>query len=79
MDESAMAAAGLIYLLVVLAMIVVAIVANWKIFSKAGHPGPLSLLMIIPIVGLITYLWFAFSEWPVQKRLRELEGGKPFE
>lgn len=47
----------------------------WKIFSKAGHPGALSLLnlaIIIPFIGwlvpLILTIWFAFSEWPALKK-----------
>jgi hypothetical protein len=39
----------------------------WKIFSKTGHPGVLSLAMIIPGVGFIVFLWFAFSTWPIEK------------
>jgi hypothetical protein len=39
----------------------------WKIFSKAGYSGALSLLMIVPLVNLIVFIWFAFAQWPVLK------------
>jgi hypothetical protein len=37
----------------------------WKIFSKAGFNGALSILMIIPIVNVIMIFFLAFAEWPV--------------
>jgi len=40
-------------------------IAFWKICSKAGFPGPLGLLMIIPFVNIIFPLYLAFAEWPV--------------
>ena len=36
----------------------------WKINTKAGYPGWLALLIIIPMVN-VAYLYFlAFSPWP---------------
>lgn len=47
----------------------------WKIFSKAGYSGALSLLFlagIIPFIGwivpLVLIIWFAFADWPALKR-----------
>ena len=41
----------------------------WFIFSKAGFPRWLSLLMVVPIVNLIMVYVFAFSDWPsLQKK-----------
>jgi|GEM_PF-991070 hypothetical protein len=40
-----------------------------KIFSKAGHSPVLCLLMLIPFVNLITFVWFAFSTWPTHGNL----------
>ena len=39
------------------------IVPYWKIFSKAGFSGVLSLLMIVPLVSLIVLYCVAFSKW----------------
>jgi hypothetical protein len=35
-----------------------------KIFSKAGYPGWLSVLMLIPLLNIVLIFWFAFSDWP---------------
>lgn len=53
-----------------LAMLVFTIFLYWKIFSKAGYSGALSLLMLIPLAGFILTIWFAFADWPVLKRAR---------
>ncbi|HMF91101.1 MAG TPA: hypothetical protein VKL40_10680 [Candidatus Angelobacter sp.] len=38
-----------------------------RIFAKAGYSPILCLLMLIPGVSLIAFLWFAFSKWPILK------------
>ena len=53
--------------LIMLAVCVFMIFCYWKIFSKAGYSGALSLLMIVPLVNLIVFIWFAFAQWPVLK------------
>ncbi|HZV78055.1 MAG TPA: hypothetical protein VFF60_00445 [Candidatus Binatus sp.] len=65
-----------IFLIIVL---IFAIVIYWRIASKAGYPGALSLLMIVPFVNLILLLIFAFSEWPIEREVRALRGisGRP--
>jgi hypothetical protein len=63
------------YLLVIglicLAFFVFYIFCWWKIFSKAGYSGALSLInlaVIIPFIGwiapLVLFIWFAFAKWP---------------
>jgi hypothetical protein len=54
-----------------IALIVLAFVIwGWaRIFSKAGYSPLLGILMIVPAVGLVTFFWFAFSNWPVRRRL----------
>jgi len=66
------AGAVLVGLLVGLAAFVFAIVIYWRIVSKAGYSGAMSLLLFIPIVNLIMIIIFAFSEWPIQKELNQL-------
>lgn len=73
-----------VFAIVGLAMFAFSIFIQWKIFSKAGHPGALALLnilLIIPLINLIgifvvagLWIWFAFSEWPALKRA---QGGPP--
>ena len=54
----------------------------WKIFSKAGYSGALSLVFlacIIPFIGwivpLIMIIWFAFADWPVRKGMAAANAG----
>ena len=51
---------------------VVIVLPNWKIFSKAGFPGWLSFIMIIPIANILLEYYFAFSKWPVITELESL-------
>lgn len=40
----------------------------WRIFTKAGYPGLIALLVFIPGINLILLYWFAFADWPVERR-----------
>jgi len=55
--------------------IVLSLVVNWKIASKAGYDGAMSLLMLIPVLNVIVLILFAFRTWPIEERVRMLEGG----
>ena len=39
----------------------------WRIFTKAGFNGALSLLMLVPLVNLVMIFFLAFAEWPALK------------
>lgn len=52
--------------LLAIVMVVVGIVPYWKIFSKAGFSGWMSLLMLVPLVNLLVLYLVAFSQWNVQ-------------
>ena len=54
----------LVILFVSIFTCILPVIAFWKICSKAGFPGALGLLMIIPIVNIILPLYLAFAEWP---------------
>jgi hypothetical protein len=43
------------------------VVPAWRIASRAGFPGALSLLMIIPFVNIVLLWVFAFIKWPSEK------------
>ncbi len=64
-----------ISLIILAAIVLVFLIAWWRIWAKAGYSGALGLLMIIPFVNLIMILVLAFSEWPVQSRLKAISGG----
>lgn len=36
----------------------------WRIFARAGLPGPLSLLIFLPLGQVIVGLILAFARWP---------------
>jgi hypothetical protein len=49
----------------------------WQLFKKAGYIPLVSLVMIVPYLNVLAFLWLAFSDWPVLKRLRALEEDPP--
>jgi len=50
--------------LFVLAVLVISAIPYWLIAEKAGYPGPLSLLMFVPIANIVIIWMFALAEWP---------------
>jgi hypothetical protein len=61
-----------VVLLIVIPLLVLQIIAWWKICTKAGYSGWLSLLMLVPVANLVWFLILAFGDWPVLKEMREL-------
>jgi hypothetical protein len=53
------------------------VVPFWQIFRKAGYAPALSLLMLVPYLNFVVFLWLGFSDWPVLKKLRQLQGEVP--
>ena len=51
---------GLFYL----AFIIFFMFCWWRIFSKAGFSGAMSLLFLIPFVNIGVFIYFAFAKWP---------------
>ena len=43
------------------------------IFRKAGYSGAQIILLFVPVVNLVLFVWFALTEWPIQKELREVK------
>jgi hypothetical protein len=77
MDAVVKSAAGFgILVIVYLVFLVGLIIATAKIISKAGYSPWFVLLAFIPIVNIVMFLVFAFSDWPVDQELRRYrEGG----
>ena len=47
-------------------VVVAALTAGWcAIFAKAGYAWGWGVLMVVPLVNVGAFLWFALSEWPV--------------
>lgn len=81
MDHSSAAAAGFVATLVTIDVIVVIVVIAfmiwfyWRIFTKAGYSGALSLINLVPGVGhLICLIILAFGRWPIEDQLASLPG-----
>lgn len=64
---------GLPELIVILVITIVLVVPYWKIFSKAGFSGWLSLTLLIPFVNLLVPYYLAFSKWPIHKEIDKLK------
>jgi len=52
---------------------VVIVLPNWKIFSKAGFSGWLSLIMIVPFINILLGYYLAFVKWPIHRELTNLK------
>ena len=56
-----------IFLLVVFAVLIT-VIPFWRICEKAGFPGVLSLLMLVPLGNLVLPFYLAFVDWPALKQ-----------
>ncbi|WP_353623147.1 hypothetical protein [Halospina sp. K52047b] len=43
---------------------IILVVPFWKLTTRAGYPGPLALLILVPLVNLAFIYFLAFSSWP---------------
>jgi hypothetical protein len=42
----------------------------WRICSRAGFPGALGLLIVVPLLNLVLLYVLAFAEWPALRSQR---------
>ncbi len=49
---------------VMLLFLAIVVVPFWRICTKAGYSGWLSLLVVIPVANVIFCYFLGFSEWP---------------
>jgi len=49
-------------------MALLTVLPFWKICAKAGFPGALSLLMLVPIANIILPFYIAFADWPALRQ-----------
>jgi uncharacterized membrane protein YhaH (DUF805 family) len=64
---------GLPELIIIAVIGIVIVLPFWKILTKAGFSGWWSLIMLIPIIGILTLFYLAFAEWPIQRELNKLK------
>jgi hypothetical protein len=50
-------------LLAVFVFLPVLLIPYWRIFSRAGFSGWLSLLILVPLANLIVLYYIAFADW----------------
>ena len=55
---------GPMELLFIICYFVLPVLLFWKICTKAGFPGPLALLMIVPLANVALLFYLAFAPWP---------------
>jgi len=67
-----MSSIGAPELLIILMLALIGLAPFYQIFRKAGYPGFLAILMLIPLVNVIMLFFLGFSDWPVLKQLRNL-------
>jgi hypothetical protein len=69
MNHSAIAPLIVLFLIIpfVLLLVALKVIAFWKICSRVGFPGPLGLLMLVPLGDIILPLCVAFAKWPAFK------------
>ena len=66
-------------LFILLCVAVVTLIKVWiwcKLFSKAGHPWALGLLMLVPVANIVMPFILAFGDWPILRELRALRQAK---
>lgn len=64
---------GLGELIIFLTVIVPSIWLAWRICAKTGNSGALGVGALIPGVNIILVLYLAFSEWPIERELKQLK------
>ncbi len=55
-------------LLMIVALPILVVLPVWRICSKAGFPGALSLLALIPLANLFLLFFLAFADWPALRQ-----------
>ena len=54
-----------------LILAIIVVLPFWRIFKRAGYPGPIGLLAIIPFAGIVLLYVLAFAPWPNLKKDEE--------
>ena len=62
-----------VFIFIGLALCILQVVVFCKIYARAGYSWAMGLLMLIPVVNFVMMLILAFSEWPIQKQVRQLQ------
>ncbi|MCK9555582.1 hypothetical protein M0R36_07185 [bacterium] len=60
-------------IILLLGMAALVVIIWWRIVSKTGYPGVLSLLMFVPVANIVLIVILAFTEWPIERENRSLK------
>ncbi|HEY5177853.1 MAG TPA: hypothetical protein VII95_20050 [Terriglobales bacterium] len=52
-----------------------AVIVFGNIFSKAGYSRWYGVAMAIPPLNIVVIIWFAFSTWPIERKLLGMQFG----
>ena len=58
---------GIGHWLWMLVIAIVVVIPVWRICRRAGYPGWLGVLMLIPVANLVLLYFIAFADWPIRK------------
>ena len=64
---------ALVILVGIAVLCVVVIIAWCKLAGRLGYDPMMGILMLIPVVNLVVFLYWAFKESPNEKRIRILK------
>ncbi|MEO0914485.1 MAG: hypothetical protein AAFY59_16125 [Pseudomonadota bacterium] len=65
---------SILQIILVIVFIVIAIIPYWKIWSRSGHSGWWSLLMLVPLLNIVMLWVIAFKRWPAEERRADVSG-----
>ena len=54
---------------------IAALIPWFFIYKKAGYHPAMGCLMFVPLVNVVMLFVLAFSEWPIERELRNLRAG----
>lgn len=56
---------GFLWMLIVGILLVV---PTWRICQRIGYPGPIGLLIVVPIANIVLLYFIAFSKWQTSQK-----------
>lgn len=56
-----------------LGVAIAVVIPVWRICTRAGYPGWIALLILIPFINLIFLYFLAFASWPVDEARDQID------
>ncbi len=73
-DETTLSLVPLAIIMIGGALALLLMIPWFFIYKKAGFHPAMGCLMFIPIVNLVMMFILAFTEWPIERELKNLRG-----